>query len=43
VTVSAEDDKFVGILNCRAVHRTLSTEVLERQRRADMAHSVQNV
>ena len=28
-------NRFVGILNCRGVHRQLSAEVLERQRKAD--------
>ena len=35
VVVSAEEDKFVGVLDCRAVHRSLSAEVLSRQRKAD--------
>ncbi len=35
VIVSTEDDGFVGVLNCRAVHRSLSAEVLSRQQRAD--------
>jgi len=35
VVVSSEDDGFVGVLNCRAVHRSLSAEVLSRQQRAD--------
>ncbi len=35
VIVSTEDDGFVGVLNCRAVHRLLSAEVLSRQQRAD--------
>ncbi len=38
VTSSKEDKAFVGILNCRAVHRALSTEVLDRQRKADSMH-----
>ncbi len=35
VVVSNEDDGFVGVLNCRAVHRSLSAEVLSRQQKAD--------
>jgi len=34
VTASSEDDRFVGILNCRAVRRQLSAEVLSRQQKA---------
>ena len=30
-----DDEKFVGVLNCRAVHRSLSAEVLARQQKAD--------
>jgi CBS domain-containing protein len=29
------DGRFVGVLNCRAVHRSLSAEVLARQQKAD--------
>ena len=35
VTASIEDDRFVGLLDCRSVRRALSAEVLERQRKAD--------
>jgi len=35
VVVSSEDDRFIGVLNCRAVHRSLSAEVLSRQQKAD--------
>ena len=35
VIVSSEDDGFVGVLDCRAVHRSLSAEVLARQQKAD--------
>jgi Kef-type K+ transport system membrane component KefB len=35
VVVSSEDEGFIGVLNCRAVHRSLSAEVLSRQQRAD--------
>ncbi len=35
VTTSSEDDGFAGVLNCRAVHRQLSAEVLSRQQKAD--------
>jgi len=38
VVVSDEDDKFVGVLNCRAVRRSLSAEVLLRQQKADNIH-----
>jgi Kef-type K+ transport system membrane component KefB len=30
-----DDEKFVGVFNCRAVHRSLSAEVLARQQKAD--------
>jgi len=36
---SDEDDRFVGILNCRAVRRQLSAEVLSRQKRANSTSS----
>ncbi len=32
---SSKDNRFVGILNCRAVRRQLSAEVLSRQQKAD--------
>jgi len=35
VTASSEDDRFIGVLNCRAVRRQLSAEVLFRQQKAD--------
>ncbi|UCE99327.1 MAG: cation:proton antiporter [Planctomycetota bacterium] len=35
VTASSEDNCFIGILNCRAVRRQLSAEVLARQQKAD--------
>ncbi len=38
VVASAEDNKFVGVLNCRAVRRSLSAEVLSRQQKADNIH-----
>jgi Kef-type K+ transport system membrane component KefB len=38
VVASAEDNKFVGVLNCRGVHRSLSAEVLSRQQKADSIH-----
>ena len=41
VVASSEDDKLVGILNCRAVRRSLSAEVLSRQQRADSVASGQ--
>ena len=40
VVASAEDNKFVGVLNCRAVRRSLSAEVLSRQQKADSIHRV---
>jgi CBS domain-containing protein len=35
VVRSEEGDGFVGVLNCRAVRRSLSAEVLSRQQKAD--------
>jgi NhaP-type Na+/H+ or K+/H+ antiporter len=35
VVASNEDDEFAGVLDCRAVHRQLSAEVLSRQQKAD--------
>jgi len=35
VVTSGEDDKFVGLLDCRAIRRSLSAEVLSRQQKAD--------
>lgn len=35
VVNSGEDDGFIGVLNCRAVRRSLSAEVLSRQQKAD--------
>ena len=40
VTKSREDNSYIGILNCRAVRRSLSAEVLSRQQKADSMHSV---
>jgi Kef-type K+ transport system membrane component KefB len=37
VVAAGADDKLVGVLNCRAVHRSLSAEVLARQQKADGA------
>ena len=42
VVASNEDDRFVGVLNRRAVSRSLSAEVLSRQQKADSMHSAQN-
>jgi len=42
VTASSEDNRFIGILNCRAVRRSLSAEVLSRQQKADGIRSVQD-
>ncbi len=39
VVASNEDDRLIGILKCRAVRRSLSAEVLSRQREADKLHS----
>ena len=39
VVASREDDSFIGILNCSAVRRSLSAEVLSRQQKADTTHS----
>jgi CBS domain-containing protein len=41
VISSNEEDRFVGVLNCRAVRRRLSAEVLSRQQKADSMHGVQ--
>jgi Kef-type K+ transport system membrane component KefB/predicted transcriptional regulator len=35
VVASQQDDRFVGLLGCQAVHRQLSAEVLSRQQKAD--------
>ncbi len=40
VVVSDEDNRFVGVLNCRGVRRALSAEVLSRQQKADSIHRV---
>ncbi len=40
VVSSTGDDKLAGILDCRAVRRFLSAEVLERQQKADNIRSV---
>ena len=40
VVVSDEDNRFVGVLNCRGVRRSLSAEVLSRQQKADSIHRV---
>ncbi|MHC4238773.1 MAG: hypothetical protein ACYSUC_03315 [Planctomycetota bacterium] len=42
VVESAYDGTFVNLLNCRAVHRSLSAEVLSRQQKADNIHSTQH-
>jgi Kef-type K+ transport system membrane component KefB/predicted transcriptional regulator len=39
VTVSQQDRQFAGILNCRAVRRLMTAEVLERQKKADNLHN----
>ena len=43
VVASDEDDRFAGVLNCRAVRRSLSAEVLSRQQKADRIASGQHV
>ena len=35
IVASSEDNKFVGVLDCRAVRRSLSAQVLLRQQKAD--------
>ena len=35
VVVSRQDDRFMGLLDCRAAHRQLSADVLSRQQKAD--------
>jgi len=35
IVTSSEDDKFIGVLDCRAVRRSLSAQVLLRQQKAD--------
>ena len=37
VVAASEDGELVGVLNCRAVRRSLSAEVLARQQKADEA------
>jgi CBS domain-containing protein len=39
VVSSSDENKFVGVLNCRAARRQLSAEVLSRQEEADKIHS----
>ena len=41
VVSSEETAVFVGVLNCPAVHRFLSAEVLSRQEKADSMHDTQ--
>jgi CBS domain-containing protein len=41
VVASDKDDTLTGLLDCPAVHRSLSAEVLSRQERADSMHSTQ--
>ncbi|MGD2094615.1 MAG: cation:proton antiporter [Phycisphaerales bacterium] len=43
VVASVENDTLVGALNCRAVHRSLSAEVLSRQQQADSIHHMEPV
>jgi len=40
VIASGQDDRFVGILDCHAVRRSISAEVLSRQQKADSMQSV---
>jgi Kef-type K+ transport system membrane component KefB len=42
VAASGRDDRFVGVLNCRAVRRLISAEVLSRQQKADSIHGAQD-
>ena len=42
VVVSSEDDRFIGLLDCRAIRRQLSAEVLSRQQKADNIASGQS-
>jgi len=37
VVSSSRAEGFIGVLNCRAVHRSLTAEVLARQQKADEA------
>jgi CBS domain-containing protein len=39
VVSSSDENKFVGVLDCRATHRQLSAEVLSRQEKADKIHT----
>ncbi len=39
ILVRGKNDKFVGVLNCRAVCHLLRAEVLERQQKADNIRS----
>jgi CBS domain-containing protein len=39
VTISADDDRLAGILNCHLVRRQLSAEVLAKQREADQMYA----
>jgi CIC family chloride channel protein len=41
IVTSRQDDSFAGVLNCRAVLRSLSAEVLSRQQQADSIHHVE--
>lgn len=43
VVSSQNQDKFAGVLNCRAVRRQLSADVLSRQQLADNVQSAQLV
>ena len=42
VVVSSEDDRFIGLLDCHAIRRQLSAEVLSRQQKADNIASGQS-
>ncbi len=41
VTDSGRAGRFLGLVDCRAVRRSLSAEVLSRQQKADSKHSVE--
>jgi predicted transcriptional regulator len=40
IVTSEKDETFVGVLDFKAVHRALSAEVLERQRKADSIQKI---
>jgi Kef-type K+ transport system membrane component KefB/predicted transcriptional regulator len=40
VVDSDQEDAFVGVLDCPAIHRSLAAEVLSRQKKADSMHGI---